>query len=69
MLSNETNKQTRCRHTLCVQIPVQAEVFGQLPRDLQQGHLVRVCPAFFNIGINEDATYAETRYDLAVFSV
>ena len=50
-----------CRHTLCVHIPLQAEVFKQLPEDMQKGHQVRVCPTVFNIGINEDATYAETR--------
>lgn len=50
-----------CRHTLCVHMPVQAKVFEQLPEDIRKGHKVQVCPAFFNIGINEDATYAETR--------
>nr|KAG5706290.1 hypothetical protein BaRGS_026072 [Batillaria attramentaria] len=47
------------RHTLCVQIPVQPEVFQRLPAELQSGKLVKVCPVFFNIGINEEATYAE----------
>ncbi|XP_070197959.1 inositol polyphosphate-4-phosphatase type I A-like isoform X1 [Littorina saxatilis] len=50
------------RHTLDVQIPVQGELFDRLPEEIQRSHHIRVCPSLFNIGINEDATYAETRF-------
>ncbi|XP_076468181.1 inositol polyphosphate-4-phosphatase type I A-like isoform X2 [Babylonia areolata] len=50
------------RHSLCVHIPVQDQLFSQLPRELQQGQHISVFPTLFNIGINEDATYAETRF-------
>ncbi|KAL8598733.1 hypothetical protein ACOMHN_033297 [Nucella lapillus] len=50
------------RHSLCVHIPVQGHIFSQLPREMQEGKHISVTPVIFNIGINEDATYSETRF-------
>ncbi|PVD35201.1 hypothetical protein C0Q70_06482 [Pomacea canaliculata] len=47
------------RHVLCVQIPLDKLTFSCFPEELQKGKNIKVCPVFFNIGINEEATYAE----------
>ncbi|KAK3774656.1 hypothetical protein RRG08_035084 [Elysia crispata] len=47
------------RHNIIIDMPVQAEVFAQLPRELQEGRQIRIVPILFNIGITEKATLAE----------
>lgn len=47
------------RHNIIIEMPIQAETFAQLPRELQEGRQIRVVPILFNIGITEKATLAE----------
>ncbi|RUS89174.1 hypothetical protein EGW08_003053 [Elysia chlorotica] len=47
------------RHNIIIDMPVQAEVFALLPRELQEGRQIRVVPILFNVGISEKATLAE----------
>ena len=42
-----------------VHLPVPEHMFLLLPRELQQGHAIKVIPVIFSIGINEQATIAE----------
>ena len=42
-----------------VSIPLPRSMFSLLPRELQQGHAIKVTPVLFTIGINETATMAE----------
>ena len=46
-----------------ISIPLHKENFQRLPKDLQAGEKVIVCPVMFNIGINEHATIAERQVD------
>ena len=47
------------RHCLCILIPLKEEAFLRLPEPLQNGKYINVTPVFFNIGINEQASFAE----------
>ncbi|GFR63222.1 type I inositol 3,4-bisphosphate 4-phosphatase [Elysia marginata] len=47
------------RHNIIIEMPLQAETFASLPRELQEGRQIRVIPILFNIGITEKATLAE----------
>ncbi|XP_064636347.1 inositol polyphosphate-4-phosphatase type I A-like isoform X2 [Lineus longissimus] len=44
---------------IIVEVPAPPNQFHLLPHELQRGHLVKVTPVMFNIGLNEQATLAE----------
>ncbi|KAL3880724.1 hypothetical protein ACJMK2_032942 [Sinanodonta woodiana] len=65
-ISLSTTSLVRCglfpdmnRHHICVEVPIRQVLFDQLIPSLQQGQCIKVVPVLFNIGINEQATYAE----------
>ncbi|XP_030018149.1 type II inositol 3,4-bisphosphate 4-phosphatase-like isoform X2 [Sphaeramia orbicularis] len=45
--------------TLVVKVPLPSETFASLPQELKEGHLIRLHPVFFNIGINQQQSLAE----------
>ncbi|XP_064608601.1 inositol polyphosphate-4-phosphatase type I A-like isoform X2 [Liolophura sinensis] len=47
------------RSGLIIKVPLSAGMAQLLPPELQRGHLIKVIPVFFNVGINEQATLAE----------
>jgi hypothetical protein len=44
---------------IIVEVPAPPNQFHLIPNELQRGHLVKVIPVMFNIGLNEQATLAE----------
>jgi len=57
---------TGSRENVVISIPLHKENFQRLPKDLQAGEKVIVCPVMFNIGINEHATIAERFGDMSI---
>jgi inositol polyphosphate-4-phosphatase len=47
------------RTNIQVTILLETEYFCHLPKELQEGKLIRVSPVIFTQGINENATLAE----------
>ena len=42
-----------------VNVPVARNMFLLLPTELQRGHMIKVVPVLFSVGINELASMAE----------
>lgn len=46
--------------SLVVNVPLPSENFASLPQELKDGHLIQLHPVFFNIGINQKQSVAES---------
>ena len=48
-----------CRTGYVIEVHIPQSMFKLLPKELQRGQTIKVAAVVFNIGINEQATFAE----------